>query len=109
MPALEAARPKFAAHNAQVVGISVDSIPSHAAWQKHMIGTLGYPLCSDFWPHAKVIQDYGLLREGPPVPGISNRAVFLIDKQGTVRWKKMYDLPTAPDVEEILGALAKIG
>lgn len=108
MPALEAARAKFAAHNAQVVGISVDSIPSHIAWQKHMIGTLDYPLCSDFYPHGKLISDYGLLREGPPVPGISNRAVFIIDKQGIVRWKKNYDLPTQPDVEEILSALAAV-
>lgn len=108
MPALEAARPRFAAHHAQVVGISVDSIPSHIAWQKHMIGPLGYPLGSDFYPHAKVIQQYGLLREGPPVPGISNRAVFLVDTHGKVRWKKTYDLPTAPDVEEILKALAEL-
>jgi alkyl hydroperoxide reductase subunit AhpC len=108
MPALEAYRAKFAALDAQVVGISVDSIPSHIAWQKHAIGTLGFPLCSDFYPHGKVVEQYGLLREGPPVPGISNRAVFIIDKQGMVRWKKIYDLPTNPDVKEILEALAGV-
>lgn len=105
MPALEAAQARFAAHNAQVVGISVDSIPSHLAWQKHSIGKLSYPLCSDFYPHAQVISRYGLLREGPPVPGISNRAVVIVDKQGKVAWKKVYDLPAVPDVKEILEAL----
>lgn len=105
MPAFEAKRAEFAARNAQVVGISVDSIPSHLAWQKYMVGKLSFPLCSDFYPHAEVIERYGLLREGPPVPGISNRAVFILDQQGIVRWIKTYDLPTVPDVGEILDAL----
>ena len=104
MPALEAAQDRFRALNAQVVGISVDSIPSHAAWLEK-IGTLSYPLCSDFYPHGKVIQQYGLLREGPPFPGISNRAVVIVGKDGKVAWKKVYDLPTEPDVNEILEAL----
>jgi len=105
MPALEAHQAKFAERNAQVVGISIDSIPSHLAWQKHTLGKLSYPLCSDFYPHGEVVNRYGLLREGPPVPGISNRAVFVVDKQGKVVWKKVYDLPTAPDIAEILEAL----
>lgn len=108
MPALEANLARFAEHNAQVVGISVDSIPSHAAWQKHAVGALSFPLCSDFYPHGEVIQRYGLLRDGPPVPGISSRAVFIVDKSGRVRWKKLYDLPTVPDVKEILDAVAAL-
>lgn len=91
------------------MGISADSIPSHLAWQKHSIGPLSFPLCSDFYPHADVIQRYGLLREGPPVPGISNRAVVMVDQQGVVRWKKVYELPTVPDVNEILEALKSLG
>jgi alkyl hydroperoxide reductase subunit AhpC len=90
------------------VGISADSIFSHIAWQKHAIGTLSFPLCSDFYPHARVISDYGLLREGPPLPGISNRVVLILDRQGKVRWKKVYDLPTVPDIQEILKALAEV-
>lgn len=105
MPALEAQQAEFAARNAQVVGISADSIPSHIAWQKNSIGKLSFPLASDFYPHAEVIKKYGLLREGPPVPGISNRAIVIVDKSGAVRWKKVYDLPTVPDVGEILEAL----
>lgn len=109
MPALEAAQAQFAAHNAQVVGISVDSIPSHTAWQKHAIGKLSYPLCSDFYPHGEVTERYGLLREGPPFPGISNRVLLIVDTEGKVRWKKVYDLPTVPDVKEILEALKQLG
>lgn len=108
MPAFEADTAKFDAAHAQVVGISVDSIPSHIAWQKHAIGKLSYPLCSDFYPHAAVISHYGLLREGPPVPGISNRAVVIVDKAGKVCWKKVYELPTAPNNAEILEALKQL-
>lgn len=108
MPALEAAQARFAEHNAQVVGISVDSIPSHLAWQKHAIGRLSYPLCADFYPHGEVINRYGLMREGPPLPGISNRAVVIVDNAGKVRWKKVYELPTVPDVNEIVAALREI-
>lgn len=109
MPALEAARSRFAAQDAQVVGINVDSIPSHIAWQKYDVGTLGFPLCSDFYPHGEVIGRYGLLREGPPFPGISHRAVVIVDKEGKVAWKKVYDLGTVPDVKEILDALEGLG
>lgn len=109
MPAFEAAQSQFAALNAQVVGINVDSIPSHLAWQKYAIGPLSYPLCSDFYPHGEVTDRYGLLREGPPFPGISDRAVVLVDTKGKVRWKKVYDLSTLPNLEEILEALGKLG
>ena len=108
MPALEAARADFDRLNAQVVGISVDSIPSHIAWQKLKIGLLTYPLASDFYPHGEVVSRYGLLREGPPIPGVSNRAVFIVDKQGKVAWKKTYELPTLPDIPEILAALKSL-
>ena len=108
MPAFEADKAKFAERTAQVVGISIDSIPSHLAWQKYAIGKLSYPLCSDFYPHGEVCRRYGLLREGAPVPGISNRAVFIVDKKGKVAWKKIYDLPTAPNNAEILEALKQL-
>lgn len=108
MPAFEAELPRFAELTAQVVGISVDSIPSHVAWQKYVLGKLSYPLCSDFYPHGEVADHYGLLREGPPFPGISNRAVVVVDKEGKVRWKKIYDLPTVPHIADILEALKQL-
>jgi len=108
MPAFEADLARFAELDAQVVGINVDSIPSHIAWQKHSIGKLSFPLCADFFPHGEVVNRYGLMREGPPLPGISNRAVLIVDKAGKVAWKKIYDLPTVPDVNEIIVALREM-
>ena len=64
--------PKFAEHDAQVVGISPDSIYSHLAWQEKSIGWLEYPLLSDYWPHAGVAQQFGILRLGEPLPGIND-------------------------------------
>ena len=108
MPAFEAELARFAELDAQVVGINVDSVPSHIAWQKHAIGKLSFPLCADFFPHGEVISRYGLMRAGPPLPGISNRAVIIVDKAGKVGWKKIYDLPTVPDINEIIVALREM-
>lgn len=105
MPAYNADLEKFAGYDAQVVGISVDSVFSHIEWQKRDIGLLRYPLCSDFWPHGEVARQFGVLREGPPVPGINERAVFLIDKQGKIAFSKVYDLGQSPPNGEVLEAL----
>jgi len=100
---------QFAGHNAQVVGISTDSIYSHLAWQEKSIGWLEYPLASDYWPHGGVAQKYGILREGDPLPGINERAVFIVDKQGTIRFSRVYELGQEPDYEELLTEVAKLG
>ncbi len=108
MPAYAVEREQFAGLDAQVVGISVDSVFSHIAWQKKDIGLLNYPLCSDFYPHAEIIQKYGLLREGPPLPGISERTIVIVDKAGKVAWLEQYRLDQVPDIEGVLTALRKI-
>jgi len=99
---------KFAGYDAQVVGISVDSIPSHIAWQKKAIGWVNFPLASDFWPHGEVAIKYGVLREGDPVPGISERAVFIIDKQGVIVFAKVYPLSKPPESEELFEVLREL-
>lgn len=108
MPAYAVEHDQFAGLDAQVVGISVDSVFSHIAWQKKDIGLLNYPLCSDFYPHAEIIQKYGLLREGPPLPGISERTIVIVDKTGKIAWVEQYRLDQVPDIDEILTALRKI-
>jgi alkyl hydroperoxide reductase subunit AhpC len=108
MPAYAVERDRFAGLNAQVVGISPDSVFSHIAWQKKEIGLLNYPLCSDFYPHAEVVQKYGLLREGPPLPGISERTIVIVDRTGKIAWLEQYRLDQVPDIDEIFEALAKI-
>jgi len=101
--------PRFAEHNAQVVGISPDSIYSHLAWQEKSIGWLDYPLASDYWPHAGIAQQYGILRLGEPLPGINDRAVFIVDKDGKIAFSKTYELGQEPDYEELVAAVAKMG
>jgi alkyl hydroperoxide reductase subunit AhpC len=105
MPAYNADHDAFAGLDAQVVGISVDSIYSHIAWQEKEIGLLKYPLVSDFYPHGAVGQQYDVMREGPPIPGITERAVFVVDKAGTIAFSKVYELGEQPPNEECLAVL----
>jgi alkyl hydroperoxide reductase subunit AhpC len=99
---------KFAEQNAQVVGISTDSIYSHLAWQEKSIGWQEYPLASDYWPHGGIAQKYGLLREGPPLPGINDRAIFIVNQDGKIVFSRVYELGQAPENNEILDALRNI-
>ena len=108
MPAYNAELEKFAGYDAQVVGIGVDSVFSSIAWQKFELGMLNYPLCSDFYPHGDVARRFGVLREGDPIPGISERAIFIVDKQGQIAFSQVYPIPEVPDVEDIYVALRKL-
>jgi alkyl hydroperoxide reductase subunit AhpC len=108
VPAFDSDREKFAALNAQVLDISVDSIPSHIAWQKKDIGVMNLPLCADFYPHGEVTEKFGIMRDAPPVPGISERAAFIVDKTGTIAFAKIYPLDQQPDNEELLAELRKL-
>jgi len=108
VPEFDARSREFSALNAQVLDISVDSIPSHVAWRQQEIGPVQVPLCSDFYPHAAVTRQFGILREGPPVPGISERAAFIVDKSGKVVFVRIYPLDELPDVDELLRELRKL-
>jgi peroxiredoxin len=108
MPAYNADLDKFAGFDAQVLGMSVDSVPSHIAWQKRDIGILRYPLGSDFYPHGAVAEKFGVLRKGAPIPGINERSVFVIDKQGKIVFAKVYDLGEQPDNEDCFEVLRKL-
>jgi peroxiredoxin len=99
---------KFAEQNAQVVGISPDSIYSHIAWQEKSLGWQDFPLASDYWPHGGIAEKYGVRREGPPLPGINDRTVFIVDKQGNIVYSRGYELGQQPDNEECLEALRKL-
>jgi peroxiredoxin len=112
MPAYNADLAKFAELDAQVVGISPDSIYVHRGWQAKDIGWMNYPLLSDFFPHAEVAEKYGVLYEGRPIPGIrggiSHRAVFVVDKEGRIAFSKVYDIGEQPPNEELFEALREI-
>jgi len=89
--------------DAQVLGMSVDSVPCLVAWAESL-GGITYPLLSDFWPHGRVAQTYGVLRK----EGYSERAIFVIDKQGIIRYVDVHDIDLQPDNEELFRVLAKI-
>lgn len=87
-----------------MLGISVDHVPALAAWAESL-GGITYPLLSDFWPHGEVAKRYGVLRGEE---GHSERAIFLIDKQGFLQWSKVYDLDEQPDNREVLSEIRQI-
>ena len=92
LPGLNTDLERFAGYDAEIVGISVDSIPSHTAWQKKEIGVLSFPLASDFFPHGSVAKKFGVLREGDPIPGITERAIFVVGKNGKLAFAKVYPI-----------------
>ena len=94
--------------NAQVLDISVDSIVSHIAWRQREVGPVRIPLCSDFYPHGEVTKKFDILREGAPVPGISERAAFVVDKAGKIAFARIYPIDQLPNVEELLQALREL-
>jgi len=108
VPEFDARSKEFAALNAQVLDISVDSIASHREWRKREVGSVKIPLCSDFYPHGEVTKKFGILREGTPVPGISERAAFVVDKSGKIVLVRVYPIDQLPDVEELLQALREL-
>jgi peroxiredoxin len=104
MPSYEEDLSEFERRDAQVLGISVDNVPSNEAWAKSM-GGLSYPLLSDFWPHGHVAALYGVLRG---VDGRCERAIFVIDKQGKVAYVDIHDISEQPPTDKIMAALDKL-
>ena len=87
----------------QVLGLSVDSKDCLRAWGESL-GGITYPLLSDFWPHGGVAQQFGVLRSR----WHSERALFIIDKKGVIRYVDVHDIDEQPDNEVLFGELAKI-
>lgn len=92
----------FESRNVQLVGCSVDSWYSHAAWlatpkAKGGIQGVTYPIVADF--KKTISQDYGVLKEDL---GAAYRGLFLIDKNGIVRHEVVNDLPLGRNVDEVL-------
>ncbi len=102
-PGYNIAEEIFQKHDTVLLGITVDSVPSLYAWTKDM-GKLWFPVLSDFWPHGEVARKYGVLRSD----GVSERALFIIDKQGVVRHIDIYDINKLPRLEHLVQALEKV-
>jgi peroxiredoxin len=93
----------FDQHNAILLGITVDNIPTLFAWTNQM-GKLWFPVLSDFWPHGAVAKKYGVLRSN----GVTERALFVIDKKGNIRYIDVHDINKRPPLEDLVGALEKL-
>ena len=93
----------FEKYDAFLLGITVDNIPTLFAWTQEM-GGLWFPVLSDFYPHGAVSQKYGILRSS----GVSERALFIIDKGGIIRYIDIHDINTRPPFEELVKELAKL-
>jgi peroxiredoxin len=104
MPAYEADKERFAGCDAQVLGISVDSIPSHVAWARSL-GGITYDLLADFHPKGEVAKKYGAWREAD---GISERALFIVDKEGKIAYIDIHDISDQPDNEDLFEVLRKL-
>jgi peroxiredoxin len=86
-----------------LLGITVDNIPTLYAWTNQM-GKLWFPVLSDFWPHGAVAKRYGVLRSN----GVSERALFVIDKKGVLRYIDVHDINKRPALEDLVGVLEKL-
>jgi len=104
MPAYEADLDRFREYDAQVLGISVDSVPCNTAWAKSL-GGISYDLLSDFHPKGAVAKAYGAYREND---GISERALFIVDKEGKFAYVDIHDIGDQPDNEELFDVLRKL-
>lgn len=94
---------KFEQLNAQVLGLSVDSVWSHKAWAEKM--GIRYPLLADFHPRGTVASKFGVYLEDK---GITGRAIAIINKQSKLAWFKQYDIPVVPDLKEVEQALSQV-
>jgi peroxiredoxin (alkyl hydroperoxide reductase subunit C) len=93
----------FDKQDAIMLGITVDNIPTLFAWTQEM-GGLWFPVLSDFYPHGAVAKKYGILRSS----GVSERALFVIDKKGIIRYIDIHDINKRPSFEVLIKELEKI-
>lgn len=104
MRGLETNWQTFQKLNTIPLGFSVDAPPCKKAWATAiLINNVSLP--SDFWPHGKVSQDYGLFNEQQ---GVSERANIIIDENGTVKWVKVYYAQQLPDINEVIQVLSSM-
>ncbi len=91
---------EFERHDAQLFGVSVDGCWSHLAFAKDR--RLRFPLLSDFEPRGEVARRYGVFRSAE---GVAERALFVVDRRGTIAWSWLSPIGVCPGVDGILDAL----
>jgi peroxiredoxin len=95
--------PEFREHGAEILGISVDGVWCHAAFSHDR--NLHFPLLADFEPKGAVARAYGAYRAED---GTSERALFVIDADGIIRWSYCSPIAVNPGADGILSALESI-
>lgn len=94
---------KFETLDAEVLGVSVDSVWSHKAFAEKM--GIKYSLLADFHPRGAVSEKYGMYLADK---GITGRAIAIVNKAGKIAWFKNYDIPVVPDLKEVAAALSQV-
>ncbi|MCE5262151.1 MAG: peroxiredoxin [Deltaproteobacteria bacterium] len=103
-PGYNIARSLFDKHDAILLGITVDNIPTLYAWTRQMVNPgdkLWFPVLSDFYPHGAVASRYGVLRS----EGTTERAIFVINKKGTITYIDVHDINQRPFLDDLAKAL----
>jgi peroxiredoxin len=93
----------FDQHDAVLLGISVDNVASLYAWTQEM-GGMSFDVLSDFYPHGQTASNFGVLRSD----GTSERALFVIDKNGIIRYIDVHDINERPPLEDLVSALDQL-
>src|SRR5205823_4062648 len=94
---------EFREFDAELLGISVDGAWCHAAFARDR--KLHFPLLADFEPKGAVARDYGVYRDKD---GVCERALFVIDPEGIIRWSYVSPLGVNPGANGILTALEQL-
>jgi peroxiredoxin len=100
MTLYQAALPEIKRYDAELLGISVDGVWCHLAFARDR--HIEFPLISDFEPKGEVARKYGVYRQGE---GVTERALFVIDPEGVIRWSYLSPIGINPGVNGILKAL----
>jgi peroxiredoxin len=96
--------PEFRRHHAALLGISVDGVWCHEAFAANR--RLHFPLLADFEPKGTVARTYGVYRAQE---GFADRALFVIDGEGVIRWSYVSPIGVNPGADGILEALEAMG
>ncbi|MCI4338824.1 MAG: redoxin domain-containing protein [Thermoplasmata archaeon] len=96
--------PEFEKYDAEIMGISVDGVWSHAAFARDR--KLHFPLLADFEPKGDVSRRYGVYSDRE---GESERALFVLDQRGVIRWSYLSATGINPGANGILAALDRLG
>lgn len=93
----------FENNDAVLMGITADNIPTLFSWTNQM-GKLWFDVLSDFWPHGAVAAKFGVLRSD----GVAERALFVIDKKGFIRYIDVHNINQRPPLEDLVRELEKL-